>query len=291
MQWHVDAGYPQYCAEARAKWYQYPPPYNGSYATPWAWIDGKSRGYTYTQWASYVTSRLAVPTDIRLDLSGEYNPATRTGTLVAVMFNSGMMPLNAALQVAITEDSINYTGPNGDPWHNHVCRDYVPDQNGSPVLIPSGGYDTVTVSYTLSAGWRERFVKIVAYVQSTTTQPDSSRPVYQGASAPVLSFVGVAEPRIPDSFYDNLTVTAGPNPCPTSAEFCFTGRPGQSYRLTIFAPDGSRVREFTGTITTGQNKLNWDRTDTHGRKVSRGIYGYRLAATGCAATGKLVITD
>lgn len=291
MEWHVSSSYPQYSAEARAKWFQYPPPYSGSYATPWAWIDGKSCGYTYTQWASYVTSRLSVPTDIRLDLSGNYNPTTRTGTLVAVMFNSGMMPLNAALQVAITEDSINYTGPNGDPWHNHVCRDYVPNQNGTPVSIPSGGYDTVTLDYSLNAGWRERFVKIVAYVQSTTTQPDSSRPIYQGASAPVLSFVGVAEPRTPDSFYDNLTVTAGPNPCPTSAEFCFTGQLGQRYKLTIFTLDGSQVREFVGTIAPGQNKLIWDRTDAHGRKVSRGIYGYRLTATGCAATGKLVITD
>ncbi len=237
-----------------------------------------------------MSQRILVPSDIRMTTTGTYNPSTRQGTITVVLFNSGMMPLDAVLHLAITEDSLYYAAPNGDQWHNHVLRDYVPTETGTPVSVPSGGYDTVTLSYTIGAGWVERMCALVTYVQGPL-QPDSSRPVYQGGVAPLLSFVGVAEPRIPDSFYDNLTVTAGPNPCPTSAEFCFTGRPGQSYRLTIFAPDGSRVREFTGTITTGQNKLNWDRTDAHGRKVSRGIYGYRLAGTGCAATGKLVITD
>jgi hypothetical protein len=292
VQWHVSSSYPQYCAEARSKWFQYPPPYNGSYATPWAWIDGRNRSYVYTQWAGYVTSQQAVASDIRMEMTGDYSPATRQGTLTAVLFNSGMMPLNAALQVAITEDSINYTGPNGDPWHNHVCRDYVPNQNGTAVSIPSGGYDTVTVSYTLLPAWRESFVKVVAYVQSTTTVPsDSSRPVYQGGSAPVLSFVGIAEPRVPRSFYDNVTVTAGPNPCRTDAQFSFTGKPGQGYRLSIFAPDGRLVREFSGAIGAGRNRLVWDRRDAGGTAAARGVYGYRLVSTGCSASGKLVLTD
>jgi hypothetical protein len=291
VQWHVGSSYPQYNAEAYAKWHQYPPPYSGSYATPWAWIDGKSRGYIYSQWAGYVNTELTVATDIKLQMTGTYNPGTRQGTLNAVLFNSGLTTLNAALQVAITEDSINYRGPNGDPWHNHVCRDYVPNQNGTAITLPAGIYDTVTVNYSVNASWVERFVKVVAYVQSTATQADSSRPVYQGGAAPILSFTGVEEPRVPASFYDNVTVSAGPNPCRANAQFSFTGKPGEGYHLSIFAPDGRLVREFSGAIGSGRNTFNWDRTDANGLKVGRGVYGYRLVSTGCSATGKVVLTD
>jgi hypothetical protein len=222
--------------------------------------------------------------------TGSYNPTTRQGSITAVLFNSGMMPLSAVLHLAITEDSLYYAAPNGDPWHNHVLRDYVPDQNGTAVLVPSGGYDTVALNYTINAAWVERMCAVITYVQGPQ-QADSSRPCYQGGSAPLLSFTGVKEPRVPESFYDNVTVTAGPNPCRTDAQFSFTGKPGQGYRLSIFAPDGRLVREFSGAIGAGRNRLVWDRRDASGATAARGVYGYRLVSTGCSASGKLVLTD
>ena len=292
VEWHINSGYTSmYRAEANAKWHQYPPPYQGGYATPWAWIDGKSRSYQYSGWAGYVSNEMLVASDLSMTMTGEYNPSNRTGTLTAIIYNSGASALNAALQLAITEDSIAFAAPNGDPWHNHVLRDYVPDQNGTAISVPAGGYDTVTVNYTIGSTWVEHFTKLVAYVQSTTTLPDSTRPCYQSKAAPLLSFTGVEEPRVPPSFYDNVTVTAGPNPCRANAQFRFTGRTGQGYRLAIYARDGSLVRELAGTIGAGANSLTWDRTDSRGQKVAGGVYGYRLVSTGASASGKLVLTD
>lgn len=292
MEWHINSGYPtMYRAEANSKWRQYPPPYQGGYATPWAWIDGKNRSYQYAAWAGYVSSAMLIPTDINMNMTGEYNPSTHAGSITAVIYNSAGTALNAALQVAITEDSIHYTAPNGDPWHNHVLRDYVPDQNGTPISIAAGAYDTVTVEYTLDPSWVEHFTSIVAYVQSSTTQADSSRPVYQSRVAPLLSFTGTEEPRVPRSFYDNVTVAVGPNPCRANAQFRFTGKAGEGYRLAIYARDGRLVRELAGTIGAGANTLIWDRTDVHGQKVAGGVYGYRLVSTGAAASGKLVLAN
>ncbi|MCX6842457.1 MAG: Omp28-related outer membrane protein [candidate division WOR-3 bacterium] len=291
IEWHIVNGSPLYSPEGWAKWWQYPPPYEGGYATPWCWIDGKSRGYQPNLWAGYVADELLVPTEVSLALSGEYNRSARTGTLTAVIHNAATSSLDAALLVAITEDSIYYVGSNGDTWQNHVLRDYVPDQNGTTISIPSGAYDTVTINYALDSTWVEHFTKVVAYVQSSSTQPDSSRPCYQAQAAPVLSFVGTAEPRIPESFYDNATVAVGPNPCRANAQFRFTGRAGRGYRLDIYSRDGRLVRELAGTINPGMNTLAWDRTDVRGRKVAGGVYGFRLVSTGTSAPGKLVLTD
>jgi hypothetical protein len=237
-----------------------------------------------------VSSRILIPTDIRMQTTGTYNPSTRQGSITAVLFNSGLMPLDAVLHLAITEDSLYYAAPNGDVWHNHVLRDYVPTQVGTPVSIPSGGYDTVSLDYTIGATWVERKCAVITYVQGPQ-QADSSRPCYQGGSAPLLSFTGVEEPRVPETFYDNVTVSAGPNPCRASAQFSFTGKPGEGYHLSIFAPDGRLVREFSGAISSGRNTLAWDRTDENGLKVGRGVYGYRLVSTGASASGKLVLAD
>ena len=195
VEWHVYSGSPLYSAEAHAKWYSYPPPYGGGYATPWLWIDGKSRGYDYNSWAQYVTDEIRVPTNVGITHIGTiYDTVSRSGQVQVECYNSGASSIDAALQFVITEDSINYTGPNGDPWHNHVCRDYVPDQNGTPVTLAAGATDTVTVAYRVHPAWVEQKAKLIVYLQNMTVQPDSSLLCCQGLVGNVLDFVpGIEE--------------------------------------------------------------------------------------------------
>jgi len=263
----------------------YPPPYNGGYATPWAWIDGHNCGYQYSSWAGYVSSRMLEPTDVRLYLGGTYNPGTRSGTIQAVFFNQGFAPVNATFEAVITEDSLNYSGPNGDPWHNHVCRDYLPDQTGTAISIPSGGYDTVSLNYTLDPSWVERMCRVVVYAQDLSMHPDSGYGGYQAGTAPVLSFVGTEEPIVPASFYNNVAATVSPNPCPGRAEFRFIAQPGRKYDLLVYRLDGTVVDEFHGTTVSGTTTVRWN------RDLARGVYGYRLDAGGAVAGGKLVVAD
>ncbi|MCX6843431.1 MAG: T9SS type A sorting domain-containing protein [candidate division WOR-3 bacterium] len=281
IEWHTVSSYPLYNAEGNAKWYAYPPPYQGGYATPWLWVDGRSRGYIYSSWGGYVSNQILIPSDVRLSHVGtSYDPATRTGEVVLECLNGGSTEINAALQVVITEDSLHYTGPNGDPIHNHVCRDYVPDQNGTSVTIPAGAADTVTVAYSLQPSWVEEYVKIVTYLQNMTTQPDSSKPCYQGAIGGVLSFTGVEETKLLAA--RDLRVQVSPNPCRTGCEFALSGAAAHGARITVYAPDGRLVSSFE----TAANKATWNRAG-----IPRGIYLYRVNAGTATAEGKLVVTD
>jgi hypothetical protein len=195
VQWHANSGYPLlYRQEAWDKWHLYPPPMNNAYYYPWLWVDGVSRGFDYNQWQTYVAQALAVPTDIGLAHAGTtYEPGTRLGTVRIECINGTSAEVRAVLQFVITEDSIRYETPNGDTWHNHVCRDYVPNHNGTPVVLPAGGADTVDVAFQIDAAYNEQRCNLVAWIQNMTMQPDSSLPCFQGLTRRLLDFSGVAE--------------------------------------------------------------------------------------------------
>ena len=285
VEWHVGSSYPLYSAEGRAKWYMYPPPYSGSYATPWIWIDGRQRGYVYSQWASYVSQRIAVPSDVMINLTGTYNSGLNTGEIMIELYNGSGARIDGAAQVVIVEDSCYYLGPNGDPWHNHVCRDYIPTQNGTSVSLQPGLYDTLIQPFTINAAWNESKCKIVVYLQNMTLQTDSSMPVYQGAETKVTALTGIEENS---SFsIQPVKVSVNPNPCREKVRFNFADISGENYRLSIYRIDGSLVRELVGS----NSDLDWNLTDNQGKKLQPGVYGYRLLTPNRSVSGKIIISE
>ncbi len=281
IQWHMVYGLPLYSAEGWSKWWTYPPPYAGGYVTPWLWVDGKSRGSDYGAWTGYVSDQLLVPSDVGLTHVGTtYYPATRDGQVRVECHNGGVTAIDAALQVVITEDSCYYLGTNGDPWHNHVCRNYLPDHHGTSVTLAAGASDTVTLSYLLDTAWVEERVKLVVYLQNMIPQSDSSMPCYQGLIGNVLDYVGVEENKLTGR--RGLSVSVGPNPCRTGCAFVLSGAAARDARIAIYSPDGRLVK----SVQTAGNRATWSRNG-----ASRGVYLYRVVAGTAVAQGKLVVTD
>ncbi len=295
VEWHTSSSYPLHTPEARSKWFSYSPPYwyNGNwyYATPWAWIDGKQRGYSSSMWQTYVNQQLAVPADVGINLSGNYVPGAGTGQLQVEFVNSTASPITATCHIVITEDSIYYQAPNGDQWHNQVCRDYVPTHVGISVTVPAGGTDTLVQDFTVQSGWDESRCKVIAYLQNHTMQADSSEPIYQGGKIPLLALTGVAEER-PLARPTPANVSVVPNPVGDRAEFRFAGTPGEPYELTIHSLDGRLVDARRGTVAASTGIVRWDRRDDEGTRVARGVYAYRLrTGSSLPATGKFVVLD
>ena len=273
IEWHTDNAYPLYSAEADARWQSYPG-YTGG--TPHLWVDGVDCGYNQPAWAGIISDAMRVPSSVGLTHIGTtYDPAMRTGEVQVECYNSGVDAIDAAVQVVITEDSINYPSPNGDQWHNHVCRDYVPDNSGTPVTLPAGGYDTVTVSYALQPSWVEERVNLVVYLQNLTTKS-----CYQGSVDNLLNLTGVEESKLLAA--RDLRVQVSPNPCRTGCEFALSGAAARDARITVYTPDGRLV----SSLQTAANRASWSRAG-----VSRGIYLYRVNAGTATAEGKLVVAD
>ena len=280
LEWHANSGYPMlYCAEALNKWFVYPDE-GGYYYYGTLYVDGKSLLRNSGSWNSYVADRLLVSSDVSITHVGTtYDPSTRNGQVQVECHNSGSDSISAVLQVAIAEDSVRYPAPNGDSIHNGVCRDYVPSPNGTAVKLPAGGYDTVTVSYTIQPMWMEQKVSLVVYLQKKDLQGDTLA-TYQGSSAKLLDFTGVEESKLLAA--RDLRVSVSPNPCRTGCEFTLSGAAAHGARVTVYTPDGRLV----SSLQTATNRASWGRAG-----VARGIYLYRVNAGTATAEGKLVVTD
>ncbi len=260
----------------------YPGPYNGSYATPWLWVDGRQRGYNYNLWASYVAEQILVPTPVQITLIGSYDQSSRNGTIKALIQNDSTDDITAWVSVVITEDSIYYSAPNGDQWHNHVCRDYIPNQSGTVLTIPAGGMDSVEQPFTIASNWNEDKCKVVVYAQSTTMVPaDSSYPAFQGAEVRVLDLVGVEE-KSAHGKLDALRVT--PNPCRGMVSFQFRTTSRAPYEVALLSSDGRLVERFAG-VAEGETSLRLR------QKLAGGVYLYRVTVAGKSHTGKLVVYE
>jgi hypothetical protein len=278
VEWHVSYLYPLYCAEGVAKWELYP---GGGQGTPWLYVDGVDRGYDYHSWPGYITNEMTVRSDVAITHIGTtYDSVSRSGQVQVECYNSSANSIDAAVQFVITEDSCYYVGPNGDPWHNHVCRDYVPNQNGTSVTLAAGAADTVTLSYSLAPAWVQDKVNLVLYLQNMNAQPDSSMPCYQGIASNVMELTGIEESRLFST--GDLRVQVGPNPCRTGCEFTLSGAAAHGARIAVYSPDGRLV----SSVQTAGNRASWSRNG-----VSRGVYLYRVTSGTATAQGKLVVTD
>ncbi len=280
LEWHVNSSYPLlYCAEALSKWFVYPDE-GGYYYYGTLYVDGKSLYRNSGSWDSYVSDRLQVSSDVSLTHVGTtYDPSTRNGQVQVECYNSGSDSISAVLQIAIAEDSVRFRGPNGDSIHNGVCRDYVPNQNGTSVTLPAGGYDTVTVSYSVEPMWMDRNVNLVVYLQKKNLEGDTLA-TYQGSTAKLLDFTGVEESKLLAA--RDLRVAVSPNPCRAACEFNLSGAAAQHARITVYTPDGRLVSAQDAPA----NRAIWSRAG-----LPRGIYLYRVNAGTATAEGKLVVAD
>lgn len=286
---HVYSGSPLYNAESYSRWHSYPPPYwyNNSwyYATPWLWYDGNPHGsYTYTQWQSKITARMSQPSPVTMSMWGSYS-TDGSGTIYAKFRNDSTATISGNVLFVIVEDSLYYVGSNGDAWHNHVARDYIPNVTGTPVSIPPGDSVTISQAFTTQASWILNRLSIISFLQNPILSPDSIKDVKQGG------MIKIENLAIKDNGNKSIVqkVMPVPNPCVDGTKFTFQLNNGTAYDVKIYDECGSLVRELSG-IASGQiDNLRWDLKDNNNNRVNAGVYFYRFTSDEIISNGKIVV--
>jgi len=273
---HLRYGYPLYCPEAVSRMYYYPSPY----VTPMLKYDGLNGGSGYGGWQNLITGRFGIPSQVTVTMYGDYSDGS--GTINVQFRNDTTATITARAYIVITEDSLYYSAPNGDVWHNHVARDYVPTQVGQYVTIPAGDSVTVTQPFTIQAGWDEDMCEIVAWLQT-----DGTRKMWQGGKIPVTALVGVEENK--SEIEPVYTVTSTPNPCVGHTSFQFELPISSSYKIDIYDVSGRRVKSLQGIAHTTQESVVWDITNEQGSRISAGVYMYRFESDALSTSGKIVV--
>jgi hypothetical protein len=181
----------------------------------------------------------------------------------------------------ITEDSLYYSGPNGDVWHNHVARDYVPTHTGTYVTIPPGDSITVTQPFTTQTSWQEDMIEIVAWLQT-----DGTRYMWQGAKISLLN-IGVKE-------HEEVVVSAkkicpAPNPCVNNTVFSFQLPAGVDYRIEIYDVTGRSIQTMRGSASGAAESVRWNCDNRAHEKVNAGVYLYKFVSEVTNTSGKIIV--
>jgi len=272
-------GSPLYCAEANARMGYYASPYY----TPWLYRDGVSVGSGYTAWRSGIVSRMNQPSNMTQTIWGTYNPATRTGSISSKFRNDSTISLTGRAYFVVTEDSCYYVGSNGDAWHNHVARDYLPNQLGTLGTIASHDSMTFTQSFTINASWNASRCKIVTWFQLS----DGSRINLQAGIQKVTDLPsGVEEVTSPEHL---SSITLAPNPCRGFTRFQLQIPLGSEYQIRIYDITGRQVSLLSGTSRSDIESVNWNCRDDNGQVVGSGVYLYRFESPNLNTNGKIVI--
>ncbi|MCX8014837.1 MAG: Omp28-related outer membrane protein, partial [candidate division WOR-3 bacterium] len=213
---------------------------------------------------------------------GNYNPTTRTGTINVRFISDSVGTLNGRVLFVITEDSIQQSTPNGDLWHNHVARDYIPDHIGTAVTL--NYQDSVTVSYpfTIASNWVPHRCEIVAMIQDPVVVNITKR-VWQGAKIKLmdLNISGIEEEN--SNYLPAIkSISVNPNPCAGKTVFAINLPSGETYQIKIFDVTGKLIKTISGIMTKGNGRVLCDFMNT-------GIYFYSFESKTLNKTGKIIV--
>jgi hypothetical protein len=102
---------------------------------------------------------------------------------------------------------------------------------------------------------------------------------------------GIAGPE-PKRAIRGLSLATGRNPVRGDVRLRFSIPFATEAKLTVYDAGGRKVASLlSGTTRPGEHTVTWDRRDSRGRRVARGIYLVRLEAGPETATRKAVLLD
>jgi len=148
--------------------------YSVSY-TPHLYFDGLVDGTSGGPWERMVLERAAVPSPLRIDLSGD--PVAHT--ITAQITNTSGAAVTGTLRFVITESDA--TPPDGSTYLppqrlNHGMRDFFPNVTGEVITFVPGVPIARTETFALGPAWVEGNLECVVFVQD-----DATKEVHQAA--------------------------------------------------------------------------------------------------------------
>lgn len=143
------------------------------------------------EWAGYIAAERAVPPKVRIDISPEYDPATREVKIDVTLFvDEAISDPDVKLSVMFTETGIKdlqltpeAADPKPDYTHKHALRGMATSYDGNPITEPLtlGAEIKQSFAYTLPAEWVAENCHIVAFV----SLGGSAKDVLQAHEVPV----------------------------------------------------------------------------------------------------------
>jgi PKD repeat protein len=172
---------------------------------PTAWFDGSYNSvvggsHTQSMYGSYlpiVNARIQIPTSFVLEISGS-NSGDEYSINVNVQKVGDYTGSNLKVRFAVTESNIQYNWQ-GQTELNFVCRDMVPDQNGTLVDFSDTDEVDVPLTFTFNNSWDIEECELIAFIQD-----DNSKEVLHSTNL-MLTDLGGGSPDFSAGFFADIT--------------------------------------------------------------------------------------
>jgi len=249
-------------------------------------FDGNVDGnYNSGPWQGMIESERDLDAPITIDLAGVFYPDSLVGFLYSTIFtelNPGLN--NLYLRVALIENNIVRTAPNGSRNHHQVLRDMIPATGGRGITLVEGTTVYDTLRFAVPSPLVVENCELVVFVQS-----NQNRHVLQAAkvSVPELIQDGIEDGApVPGEF---ALAQNYPNPFNAQTEISFTTAGGNT-KLEIYDIAGAKISTvLDALLAPGAYSVIWDGKNNMGQTVSSGTYLYRLTGDSNVQTKRMTL--
>jgi len=255
-------------------------------------VDGKFPASDATLPIMY-NNRVNAIAHCTLDVSSSYLDSTRTGTVDVRITPDGSMPTaNWVLRIALTVSGVFFNTPYND-YHYNVMFDMLPEFAGTPITLVGTTPDEVSYNFTLPELINDNDglpippedVKIVAWVQSSSTGAPLYREVYQAKSITLLDPTGVE--TVPAVFSLGANY---PNPFNPKTTIPVTMMESGQVLVEVLSTDGRRVAVLhDGYLGSGSHDFSWNGTDQSGRRMASGVYMSKVTGSRGSMSQRMVL--
>lgn len=247
--------------------------YGPFFSTPVGFVDGTTTGYS--SFASKIDTRLALKSNVKIDLSG----STVDGSFLvnADITVSQSISGNNVIHFVVVED-VDYRGNNGVSPQNHVMRKMITSPTGESIDLSSN--QTISKEIGFDSIWNSERLGIIVFLQNSSTKE-----VYQSQFITYneLGTTDVDENNsLPISY--NLSQNY-PNPFNPATTIEYHIPNAEKVVLKVYNLIGQEVAELVNSNkSAGSYKVNFN-----AEKLASGVYYYTLSAGNFVQSKKLIL--
>jgi hypothetical protein len=242
------------------------------------YIDGSDAGEFHSNWVTSVESRMNVTTPLSLRVAGQLNSGMVRATIQVQA--TGAIPTGTlVLHTAVTESNLFYTGPNGDPLHEHVMRRMYPDHLGETFVLSASETKSFQRTIQLDSSWTSSNCTLVAFVQVNDTKA-----IIQAVSQSIGGMpTGVPdEAPVPSAF---ALCQNFPNPFNPTTTIRYELPKASHVVLKLYNTLGQEVGTLVdGIAEPGYKMVQWDASG-----MPSGVYFVRLQAGDFVSTKRSLL--
>jgi hypothetical protein len=128
-------------------------------------------GYNATSWTNKINARLLISNTYAIAITNTYDSTARTGSVsVKVTQISGSSVSDLVLHLALAENGIHYSAPNGETEFENTLRDLITPGAGETLNLSAGGSATLNYNYTVHSAVNHNNAELIAFIQDVSSK-------------------------------------------------------------------------------------------------------------------------